>query len=333
MEFRCGLIGLGRIGCGFDDDPSKKSITTHAGAYYSNKNVKFVALCDIDQDKLSRYGEKYHIKSLFTDHKELFKKTKLDLVSICTHADSHLDIIKEAAKNNVKGIFLEKPISSNLEDAAKIIQICNRKNIKLQVDHQRRFSKFYTQVKNFVAKNIGDVKICNIFYGGGILNTGTHVVDLARFFFGDIQEVSGTASRYRLTSKDFNINGIIKFKNGCVCNLQALDYSTYRTLEFDMIGENGRLRLDMAKNKAESYLVGSGKKLVYGELEKNELVNKETKEYIVSGLENLILAVKSDKDTLCTGLDGYKSLEGTLRLIKSMKSGGKILQYPLKQHV
>ena len=31
MKIRCGLIGLGRIGCGFDDDPNKKTISTHAG--------------------------------------------------------------------------------------------------------------------------------------------------------------------------------------------------------------------------------------------------------------------------------------------------------------
>lgn len=331
MKIRCGVIGLGRIGCGFDDIDDGK-VKTHTGAYLKNTDTELVAFCDIDKTKLQKYGRKYHVKSLFTDYKELFKKTELDLVSICTHADSHLDIIKEAAKNNVKGIFLEKPISDNLKDAAKIIQICNKKNIKLQIDHQRRFSEFYIQVKNLVAKNIGDVKTCNIFYGAGILNTGTHVIDVARFFFGDIQEVSGTASNYRLTN-DFNINGIIKFKNGCVCNLQALDYSIYRILELDMIGKNGRLRLDIAKNKAESYLVDSGKKLVYVELEKKEIINKETKEYILSGLENLILAVKSDKNTLCTGSDGYKSLEGVLGLVKSMKAGGKILQYPLKQHV
>lgn len=331
MKIRCGVIGLGRIGCGFDDIDDGK-VKTHTGAYLKNTDTELVAFCDIDKTKLQKYGRKYHVKSLFTDYKELFKKTELDLVSICTHADSHLDIIKEAAKNNVKGIFLEKPISDNLKDAAKIIQICNKKNIKLQIDHQRRFSEFYIQVKNLVAKNIGDVKTCNIFYGAGILNTGTHVIDVARFFFGDIQEVSGTASNYRLTN-DFNINGIIKFKNGCVCNLQALDYSIYRILELDMIGKNGRLRLDIAKNKAESYLVDSGKKLVYVELEKKEIINKETKEYILSGLENLILAVKSDKNTLCTGLDGYKSLEGALGLVKSMKNGGKILQFPLKQHV
>ena len=332
MKIRCGIIGLGRIGCGFDDIDDGK-VKTHTRAYLKNTDTELVAFCDIDKTKLQKYGRKYHVKALFTDYKELFRKTELDLVSICTHADSHLDIIKEAAKNNIKGIFLEKPISDNLKDAAKIIQLCNKKNIKLQIDHQRRFSEFYMQVKNIVARNIGDVKTCNIFYGAGILNTGTHIIDIARFFFGDIQEVSGTTSNYKLTFNDFNINGVIKFKNGCVCNLHALDYSVYRILELDIIGKNGRLRLDIAKNKAELYLVDSRRKLVYDELEKKEINNKEIKEYILSGLENLILAVKSDKNTLCTGLDGYKSLEGVLGLVKSMKGGGKILQYPLKQHV
>ncbi len=326
MKIRCAVIGLGRIGCGFDDDENEK-IKTHAGAYSKNINTELTAFCDIDKTKLQKYGKKYHVRSLFTDYKELFNKTELDLVSICTHAESHLDIIKEAAKNNVKGIFLEKPISDNLKDATKIIQICNKKKIKLQINHQRRFSKFYIQTKKFIEKNIGDITMCNIFYGAGILNTGTHIIDIARFFCGNIQEVSGTVSDNKLISNDFNINGVIKFKNGCICNLQTLDYSKYRILELDIMGERGRLRLDIAKNKAEAYLIKSKKKLVYGELEKEEITNKETKEHILSGLENLILAVKLDKNTLCTGLDGYKSLEGALGLIKSMKNDGEILKF------
>ena len=73
MKIRCGVIGLGRIGCGFDDDPNKKSISTHASAYHFNKNANLVTLCDIDQDKLSKYGKKYNVIKLYSDYKKCFK--------------------------------------------------------------------------------------------------------------------------------------------------------------------------------------------------------------------------------------------------------------------
>ena len=121
MEFRCGLIGLGRIGCGFDDNPNRKSINTHAGAYNSIKKTKLVALCDIDQIKLDKYGKKYNVSKLYTDFHEMLKNEELDCVSICTLADSHLEIVEQIAKSNVRAIFLEKPISDTLENASKIL--------------------------------------------------------------------------------------------------------------------------------------------------------------------------------------------------------------------
>ena len=59
---RCAVIGCGRIGCGFDDDLSK-IIKTHAGSYYKNSQTNLVALCDMDVNKLKKYGKKYRKSS------------------------------------------------------------------------------------------------------------------------------------------------------------------------------------------------------------------------------------------------------------------------------
>lgn len=330
MKLNSAVIGLGRIGCGFDDIDDGK-IKTHAGAYFKNPNTKLIAFCDVDNSKLKKYGKKYHVENLFSNYKELFKKTNLDVISISTHADLHLPIIQEASKYNIKGIFLEKPISNNLVDAKKIIKICNTKNIKLQIDHQRRFSKFYHDLQNFISKKLGNLKFCNVIYGAGILNTGTHVIDIVRFFLGDIYEVNGYASNFKLRyTNDFNIDAKIRFKNGCLCELHALDYSKYRILELDIIGDNGRIVLDLAKNTAISFLPNSKQNLVYGELEKKEINRKKEQEFIQSGLDNLIKSIKTHKELFCTGLDGYKSLEGALGLIMSMKNKNKTLRYPLR---
>ena len=98
MVYRCAIIGLGRIGCGFDDNLVKNQINTHAGAYQFNKKTKLVALCDIDKVKLKKYGKKFKIKKLYSNYKEMLKNEKLDCISICTLADSHYDIIKIATK-------------------------------------------------------------------------------------------------------------------------------------------------------------------------------------------------------------------------------------------
>ena len=55
-KIKSGIIGCGRIGCGFDDKPNQKIIRTHALAYFKNPSAKLVSLCDIDTKKLKKYG-------------------------------------------------------------------------------------------------------------------------------------------------------------------------------------------------------------------------------------------------------------------------------------
>ena len=187
MKYRCGVIGLGRIGCGFDDNPNAKMISTHAGAYFTNKKTNLVAFCDIDQKKLEKYGKKYNVSHNYTNHAKMLKEENLDCVSICTWAESHLDIVKKAVESNVKGIFLEKPISDSLKDAKKINDLCNKNEIKLQIDFQRRFDPVYHRLKKIVLnKKFGKIQFFNIHYGGGISNTGSHIFDLIRFLFNII---------------------------------------------------------------------------------------------------------------------------------------------------
>ena len=96
-----------------------------------NEKSDLIALCDIDKKKLSKYGKKYHVPGLYTNIHELFKNEKLDCVSICTLAVSHLEMVREATKHDIQGIFLEKPISDNLENAKTIVNLCKKKKYKI----------------------------------------------------------------------------------------------------------------------------------------------------------------------------------------------------------
>ena len=133
MYYNCAVIGLGRIGCEFDEKLLSSKPLTHTGIILNNKNSKLIALCDIDKNKLKKYGKKFQITNLYSDYNEMFKNENLDCVSICTPPNSHYEITKAACSSSVKGIFLEKPISISLEQSKKIIKLCKSKNIKLQI--------------------------------------------------------------------------------------------------------------------------------------------------------------------------------------------------------
>jgi len=306
-------------------------IMTHAGSYYYNPKTDLVALCDIDKTKLKRYGKKYSVSKLFDNPNSLFKNCNLDCVSICTHAESHLKIIQSAANNGIKAIFLEKPISNSLQNANEIIKICKKNKIILLIDHQRRFDPFFSSLQSFIKNEMGKIQMINVIYGGGIVNTGTHIIDLLRYFFGNIDFVDASLSQ-NLSSNplDPNIDAKIVFKNKIVCFLHALDISNFGFLEMQVYGEKSVLRINLTNNEIVYHKISKKPSHDYKNLETKSLrLKKSNKSGIFLGVENMINSIFNISKPLCTGEDGNRSLEGVIALKKSAKLGKKIT-LPLK---
>ena len=139
MVYRAGIVGCGRIGCGFDDDPRRPYVSTHAGAYKRTTGVELVALCDSDERKLTRYGERFEVYRRYRDAHEMLERERLDILSICTWNQTHLDLVRAAVDNGVKAIFCEKPIADSLDSADHMVALCRACNVDLVIDHQRRF--------------------------------------------------------------------------------------------------------------------------------------------------------------------------------------------------
>ena len=324
-KLKCAVIGCGRIGCGFDDNQSNL-IKTHAGSYFKNSQTNLVALCDIDKKKIEKYAKKYKISKTYTSTSELFKNEKLDCVSICTLVSTHLKIVEEAANSGVKGIFLEKPISDSINDAKKIIEICKRNKIKLQIDHQRRFHPIYLKIKKVLdEKKIGEIQFINVYYGAGIANTGSHMFDLLRMLFGEIKYVKSQYSKNKSQNKnDPNLDMTIEFFNSITCQINSLDYTNYAIFNMEIYGMKGVLKIDLIKNEGKLLKI-SNKSNVYKILEKEIIIAAKIFETpIQMGLRNIINSIKLDKKIQSNGNDGIKSLEIIIAAMKSAKQKKQI---------
>ena len=325
MPYNCAVIGLGQIGCEFDEKLSSSKPLTHTGIILNNKNSNLIALCDVDTNKLKKYGKKFQITNLYSDYNEMFKNENLDCVSICTPPNSHYEITKAACSSSVKGIFLEKPISISLEQSKKIIKLCKSKNIKLQIDHQRRFSSFYHKIKSEINNpKFGSIQSINLHYGAGIINTGTHILDILRFFFGNIKTVKGKFS-VNISNRldDPNVDGTLIFESGLECTLKSFNVKNFGILECDIIGSKGRFQINLANSTTIYSKINNKPGLVYRSLiNKPFIVNEESSE-IMNGFKNLLFCIKNNTDTMCNGFDGYYSLQSSLSLIKSAKNNSK----------
>lgn len=142
-----------------------------------------------------------------------FFKNKYDFVLICNPCTRHLEYLQKCINNNIKNIFVEKPLSDNFNQ----LKIFVRKNIRFKknilVGYVLLFNRLLIKTlellnQNKIGKLISANIVCNsnfkkwrkktIFYksvsaskylGGGVLNELSHELSYAIELFGPIQSV------------------------------------------------------------------------------------------------------------------------------------------------
>lgn len=334
--YKAGIIGCGKVGSKFDEDPKRKIISSHAGAYSAIDDIDLVAASDLKKENLEKCGKKWKIKSLYKNYKEMLKKENLDIISICTWNSTHLEIVKEAVKNGIKAIFCEKPIADTLHAATQIIEICNKNNIILQIDHQRRFCRFHQEVRNFLnSGKLGKIQQVSFYYTAGIANTGSHMFDLLRFFFGDVKWVIANKSKnISPNEKDPNFDGILKFQNGIFCVIQACDVRNFLIFDIDIYGSKGRIRITRNGFDCEYYNIKESKLFSgYKELFISDLPFKNySRNFMVNAVEHLLQCLKNKTRSISNGEDGLKALELISAFHISAIENGEKVYLPLEDN-
>ena len=335
-KYNAAIIGCGRSASDFDDDPLMRKnygISTHAGAYADNPNIELIAAADTSAEQLNKFGKRWNVHRLYKDYRELLKNEEIDILSICTWNTTHLEILEEAAKRNVKAIFCEKPISNSLDDADKMVEIAEERDIFLLVNHSRRWDKVYQDIRDLIKANeLGDIQQVSCYYTAGIANSCSHLFDVLRMFFGDVESVSGWYNK-DLTKDDPNMDGYLKFQNGVRATLQSLNVKDYTLFEFDIYGTKGRLRISDNGFKVKYWEARESKKyLGYKELFVGDAPVRVTQKTIMrNAVQNIVECLSSEAMPACTGIDGVKSLEIICAFHASAMRGNMPIDLPLKR--
>lgn len=225
LNYRAGVIGLGRVGAEFPDN--------HCKAYNDCERTELVWCCDSEYRKIRRVPFDFHWECM--DY-QAAKNLKPDIISVCTPPETHCKIVCDIAPY-VKAIYCEKPIATTLKDADKMIEACKKHNTILQINHQRRFTR------------------PKFRFSRGWLNTGTHAFDLLRQLFGEFTFVHPTCVGFENVTVDieyvdteehiFNLdcthNGEPMILKGVEHIVACLDNPAVKRLS---TGEDGRKALE-----------------------------------------------------------------------------------------
>ena len=96
-------------------------------------------VCDASPRALERVRKAYPGIKTVSDSRDLIASPDVDAVAVITPVWTHYELAKAALENG-KHVFIEKPFTSNSEQAERLIDLAARKNLKIMVDHTFLFT-------------------------------------------------------------------------------------------------------------------------------------------------------------------------------------------------
>lgn len=144
------MLSIGVIGYGYWGPKIVRNFS-------SIPSASVVAVCDLEQTALYQVKKNYAGMNITKDCDEILKSPDIDAVAIVTPVSTHYDIAKKALSNG-KHVFIEKPFTASSEQAEELIELADKRNLTIMVDHTFLFTGAVKKIKQLIEEDVlGDL--------------------------------------------------------------------------------------------------------------------------------------------------------------------------------
>jgi predicted dehydrogenase len=344
MTYRAGIVGTGGVAGmgiydGSEDDIGDDPVdASHAGGYAAVDDVELVAIADVDEEALDRFGRAWGIPgdARYLDHEAMFEAADLDVVSVCTPGMFHREHVEDAARiGGVDAVWCEKPIACSVADAEAMVEVCEAAGVDLVVNHSQRFYRQHQRLREAVADGlIGDVRSVSAGSSMELLRVGTHAVDFVRYVLDRRADlVSGYVTGERQTTDlagrevdDAGAGGYVVLEDGTFVTFDGTPRRDVGDLHYRFNGTDGRFVNDDAGWR---YVDASGteREPPAGGFDDG---HEDSFENAVAHVVDLL---DGDVEAVSSGGDAVRTLEVLVGFYASHYTGGRVslpLDRPLK---
>jgi predicted dehydrogenase len=318
---RAAVIGCGRIGSGFADDPRVRGVYSHAGAYAASPRVELVGVCDADPASAAACANRWGLTRSFTDVAQLMRETRPEIVSVCTPDATHASVLRTVLESNVvRAVLAEKPLAITLPDAEDIVRCAEGRGIALAVNYVRRYAPGHQLVSQSIARGeLGEIRGVVGHYTGGILHNGTHWFDALRWLIGEVNCVRGFGP---VTAGDPTIDVHLELNNGVTATLLGLRDVTFSAFAMEVFGTNGSIRFADSGHRIEWFDVADSPYASgYRAMRCIRTCEGGIGESLPNAVENLIDSVYSRSLPRCAGTDGLAAMRIAMLARESARTG------------
>jgi predicted dehydrogenase len=137
-----GMLRIAIVGCG-------KIADQHAMQIRRIKDCEIAAVCDREPLMAKQFAERFPVGHHFSDVLELLSQARPDVVHITTPPESHFDVAKLCLEKGAH-VYVEKPFTVCAEQAQELVELAEKKGLKLTVGHNEQFSHAARRMRTLV---------------------------------------------------------------------------------------------------------------------------------------------------------------------------------------
>jgi len=254
-------LKIGVVGCGF-------FARNHLYAWrdLAARGGHLAAVCDLDRAKAAAVAEEFGLPGSYDDIGRMLAEAEIDIVDIVTQVDSHRPLVAAALAAG-KAVIVQKPFGTDLADCEAMTDLARAGGGFLAVHENFRFQAPSQRIKQAIGAgrighpNWGRIAFrtgFDVFVGQPYLATverlvisdlGVHVLDLARFFFGEAAHVSAeTQTRIPNITGEDTATMLVRHVSGAVTMVECT-YASFHSpdpfpvTQIEIEGDRGGIRL------------------------------------------------------------------------------------------
>lgn len=243
----CLIIGCGNIAGGFDADGKSGQLPlTHAGAYMQHGGFRLLACVDPNPEKRAEFMRRWRVEEGYASTAELGQHIgRFDVISICSPTQAHLADVEAALALQPYVLFCEKPLASTSKDAEAIIAACERVNVPLLVNYNRRWDASVIRLRRELEDGAwGRVRSVGGVYTRGMSNNGSHMVDLLHLLLGPLRVIGVGTPVYDGFDDDPSVPVSLLTDTGIPVSLTCGHAHDYSLFELQIVTESGVISME-----------------------------------------------------------------------------------------
>lgn len=318
-----GVVGVGHLG------------SLHTKMLAQISAVRLVGVTDVDTARAEKKAQEFSTKA-FRSVDELLAHVKA--IVIATPTSAHFDIARLAIDKNIH-VFIEKPITSTVEQARILVDEAKKHRTVIQVGHIERFNPAILALEKYQLNPM-------FIESHRLAQFNPRGTDIAVVLDLMIHDIDIILSLVRSPVENIEANGIpvvsdtvdianarLQFANGCVANVTASRISQKKMRKMRLFQRDAYISVDFSEGLAEVFrLVEIDAEsvvptMMLGEIElgtsKRKIIYEQPPVKEVNSLqyelELFADAVRTGKPPLVTGEDGLHALEVAHKIMEKIR--------------